>query len=88
LIGRIEDFRGYAFCILIILSVLAIFVEDKMVLTRSPEEQDIDRPLSGPHIPVAGVCTSRSDVAAVSRLEEQAKSATGASKDVMQSVDE
>ena len=59
-----------------------------MVVTRSPEGRDIDRPLSGPHIPVAGIHTSESDVPADSQPEEQAKSARGASKDVTESVDE
>jgi len=61
-----------------------------MVITRSPEGRDNDRLFSGPHISVAGVCTSGSDVPAVSQPEEQADSATGELKDVMetQSVDE
>ena len=59
-----------------------------MVITRSPEGRDNDRSFSGPYI--AGASTSGSVVSSVSQPEEQAKSATGALKDVMetQSVDE
>ena len=61
-----------------------------MVITRSPEGRDNDRPFSGPEIAVAGASTSGSVVPSVSQTEEQAKSATGASNDVTEaeSVDE
>jgi len=53
-----------------------------MVITRSPEGRDNDRSFSGPYI--AGASTSGSVVSSVSQPEEQAKSATGALKDVME----
>jgi len=55
-----------------------------MVITRSPEGRDNDRSFSGPYIAVAGASTSGSVVSSVSQPEEQAKSATGALKDVME----